>query len=320
MAQVLVIDPIHADGLKVLQEAGLGVLLPRHYPDPEEIHNLLLQADAVIVRTFPLGRDVLSQCTHLKVIAKHGVGVDNIDVQWATGQGIPVVFTPGANTGAVAEQALALMFAVAKKIIRCDWAVRRNNYYIRDSLNTVELTGKVLGLIGCGRIGGLVGRMAHDGFSMEVVVYDPYLTNAQLLAGWGRQVATLEELLGAADFISIHCPLTMETRGLINNERLRQMKRTAILVNTARGPIIDGKALYQALKEGVIAGAGLDVFPVEPPPADEPLLELDNIVVSPHMGAVSEEAMSRMATDSARGVVSVLQGKKPEHLINPEIL
>ncbi|MEW8959706.1 MAG: hydroxyacid dehydrogenase [Moorella sp. (in: firmicutes)] len=319
MAKVVVVDPIHDAGIKILLAAGMEVLLPQRYPDPAEIESLLLEGEGIIVRTYPLRVEVLERCKKLKVIAKHGVGVDNIDVRWATERKIPVIFTPGAATSAVAEQAITLMLAVAKKIVRCDAEVRKNNYYFRDSIRTLELSGKVLGLIGSGRIGSMVGRIGHYGFNMEVLVYDPYLSDQALIADWGRQVATLEELLGAADFISIHCPLTPETRGLINSERLRRMKKTAILVNTARGPVIDGPALYQALKEGWIAGAGLDVFPVEPPPAEEPLLELDNIVVSPHMGAVSEDAMIRMATTAARGVIAVLQGQRPEHMVNPEI-
>lgn len=316
MGRILVADVIHDVGINLITEMGHEAVLPSRYPDPEQVKELSKAVDAMIVRTFPVTRELMDKCPNLQVIGKHGVGVDNIDVSYATEKGIQVVYTPGASSQAVAEHTITLMLSVAKKITAFDNEVRKGNYWVRNEYRTVELSNKVLGLVGSGRIGSLVGQMCKNGFNMRVLVYDPYLKDANAVEPWGQLVASLDEMIPQCDFVSIHCPLTKETNGLVSEAVIDMMKRTAILVNAARGPIVDCEDLYGALKEKRIAGAGLDVFEVEPPQKDDPLLKLDNVVLTPHVAAGSEEAMQRVAMEVVSNVATFLGGGIPDGMVN----
>ncbi len=273
----------------------------------------------VIVRKAPFTREIIEVADALKVIGRHGVGVDNVDVQSATERGILVTNAPNANTSSVAEMTVIMLGALARQIVTRDREMRAGNWAIRTGATT-ELGGKTLGIIGLGRIGSEVARRVSAAYHMKVMVFDPYSTPEKARELGVAPVASIEDVLREADAVSLHTPLTPETRGLINAARLRLMKPTAFLLNLARGPIVEEKALYEALKIGTIAGAALDAYDQEPPPVDSPLFELDNVIHSPHAASLTKEGVVRMATTAAQGVLDVLMGKRPEFLVNPEVL
>ncbi|MGI6037387.1 MAG: hydroxyacid dehydrogenase [Limnochordia bacterium] len=311
--RILVTEPIHDAGIEFLRQRAEVVLGAGR--SVEELKELARDVDGIIVRVVPIDADFLKGCPQLKVVGKHGVGYDNIQVPAATEQGIAVVFTPGANSVSVAEHALALMLNLAVRVGSADRDIRGGCLGPQKNYRGVELLGKTLGLIGLGRIGRHLAHMCRAAFDMEVVAYDPYVKSAPD----SIKLASLEEVLRAGDFISIHVPLTEETKDLIAAPQLAMMKETAFIINTARGGIINEEALHGALVAGEIAGAGLDVFVKEPPPADHPLVQLDNVVVTPHTGAATEEALKRMAITVSEEVLAVLEGRRPRHLVNPEV-
>ncbi|MAE64390.1 MAG: hypothetical protein CMJ18_08965 [Phycisphaeraceae bacterium] len=274
----------------------------------------LEDADAVVVRLYEIDADRLASCDRLKVIAKHGVGVDNVDVAAATARRIPVVFTPGANANSVAEHTMTLMLALARQVFASGEALRAGRFQDRDQFQGVELAGRTLGVVGLGRIGRRVATMSRDGFAMEVLAYDP------LVEDHGFAVAeSLEDLLTAADFLSLHLPLSTRTRHLMNADRLSLLKPTCRIINTSRGALIDEEALVRALREGRIAGAALDVFATEPLPVDHPLCAAPNTLLTPHISTLTAESLDRMARDAAQGVLDVLAGKQPRWTVNPEV-
>ncbi len=314
--KILVTDPLASEGLDLLRQQG-------HEVDyrPDISHDELLEAIAryhgLIVRSrTKVTREIIEAGKELKVIARAGVGVDNIDVRAATERRIPVVNAPAAPTTSVAELTLGHMLALVRHIPKADASMKGGRWEKR-ALMGVELKGKTLGLIGIGRIGAEVCRLCRA-FGMEVIAYDPYLT-AERISELGAEKVELGELLERADFISIHVPLTPETRGMIDIDALRRMKPTAYLINCARGGVIDEGDLVKALREGMIAGAALDVF-AEEPPIGSPLLELDNVVLTPHLGGSTKEAQIRASIDAAEGVIAALDGKRPKYLVNPEVL
>ena len=311
-----VVDPIHPDGVAILRAAGEVVELFAPGADAERAWAL---ADGLVIRTSPLPAARIAQCGWLKVIGKHGVGVDNIDVAAATQAGIVVFNTPGANALAVAEGAIALMLAVVKRIRAGHDLVAGGRFAERGPWRAGDLSGKTLGLVGGGRIAGEVARIAGRGFGMRVLVFDPYATPAQAAAMGGEKVASLDAMLGQADIVSVHVPLTAETKGLLGRERIARMKQGAVLVNTARGGIVDEAALAAALSAGRLSGAGLDVFENEPPRDDNPLLTLPNVVLSPHVAGITEDSARRMAVGAAQGVVDTLAGRRPEAILNPDV-
>jgi D-3-phosphoglycerate dehydrogenase len=271
----------------------------------------LARADAVIVRLFRVTAEQLAECQRLRVIAKHGVGVDNIDVAAATARRIPVVFTPMANANAVAEHTLAMMLALARNLYPASAALREGKWTRPEG---VELAGKTLGLVGLGRIGGRVAAMARDGFAMRVVAYDPFVSQSEF-----APAESLEALLRDADFVTLHLPLLPETRHLLNADRLRWLKPSCRVINTSRGGVIDETALARALGDGRIAGAALDVFDAEPLPAGHPFRSAPNLLLTPHISSSTKEALDRMARDAAQGALDVLAGKRPQWVVNPEV-
>ncbi|MBL8662572.1 MAG: hydroxyacid dehydrogenase [Candidatus Odyssella sp.] len=310
-----IVDPIHPEGVAILRAAGEVVELFAPGTDAERGW---ARADGLVIRTSPLPAARIAACPRLKVIGKHGVGVDNIDIAAATRHGIAVFNTPGANALAVAECAVALMLAVVKRLRACHDLVAGGRFAERGPLRVGDLSGKTLGLVGGGRIAGEVARICRHGFGMTVLVYDPYSGEARAAAMGAEKVHGLDALLARADIVSIHTPLTAETRGLIGRGRLAHMKPGAVLVNTARGGIVDEAALADALAAGKLGGAGLDVFEDEPPARGNPLLALPNVVLSPHMAGITEDSARRMAVGAAQGVVDALAGRKPEAILNPE--
>lgn len=311
-----IVDPIHPEGVAILRAAGEVVEL---FAPGADAARAWAMADGLVIRTSPLPAARIADCARLKVIGKHGVGVDNIDIAAASAAGIVVFNTPGANALAVAECAVALMLAVVKRLRAGHDLVAGGRFAERGPWRVGDLSGKTLGLVGGGRIAGEVARICRAGFGMRVLVYDPYAGEAQAAAMGAERVHGLDAMLARADIISIHTPLTAETRHLLGRGRIAHMKPGAVLVNTARGGIADEAALAEALAAGRLAGAGLDVFEDEPPADDNPLLKLPNVVLSPHVAGITEDSARRMAVGAAQGVVEALAGRRPEAILNPEV-
>ena len=315
--KVLVSQPIHESGMRVLSEKFEA----RVASDASEATLVREVRDCagMLVRTAPIPASVIEAAPGLKVIARHGVGYDNIDVAAATRRKVLVCITPRANALSVAEHVLAFMLAWAKRIVPYDAATRKNEWEIRNSYSAFDLDGKTLGILGMGRIGMLVCQKAKAAFNMEVLAYDP-LVPKEAMEKAGAKVVAIQKILKASDFVTLHVPSMPETKGMISTAQLNMMKRSAFLINCARGPIVDEPALVKAIKEGVIAGAGLDVFDPEPPLADNPLFGLPNVLLSPHSAGLTVECVIRMATHAAQAIADVLEGRRPEGIVNPEVL
>ncbi len=300
--KALVAAPLHKDALKLLQEAGFEVIY-EEYPSEDKLLKLIEDVDVVFVRSKPLiTAAVIDKGKKLKAIARAGVGLDNIDVKAAEERGIKVFSAPEAPTVSVAELAIGLMLAVVRKIAYADRKLREGKW-VKKEAEGIELRGKTLGIIGFGRIGREVARIARNGFGMKIIYYDIIRADPKLEEELGATYVSLETLLKEADIVTIHVPLTSETYHLINEFRLRLMKPSAILINTSRGAVVDTNALVKALSEGWIAGAGLDVYEEEPLPLNHPLTKLDNVVLTPHIGASTEEAQERAGLEVVKKVI-----------------
>ena len=318
---VFISEPIADCGLEILKDA-CEIAAPwqdSESVDEELLRSLFYEADASITRLFPLCGEDIRRCKRLKVIARHGVGYDMVDCETATELGIAVLNTPEANSNSVAEHTIAMLMAVAKEIGPSWKAVVSGNFGHRSKMDCVELANKTLGLIGLGRIGRRVAQIAISGLGMEVCAYDPFL-DAKSYDGPVTIEEDLDELLARSDFLSMHVPLTRESRHLLNEERLQKVKPGCRVVNTSRGGVVDESALVRALESGTVSGAALDVFETEPVPADHPLCSAPNTILTPHTAAQSREAMENMARDSAQGVFDFLQGRRPQWVVNPEVL
>lgn len=315
---VVLADPIHEQGIAILEQ--IATVRQAGQAGGRPVTDQVRDAHAVVTRLTKVTPALIDAAPDLRAISRHGVGVDSVDVAYATARGIPVLYTPAANAESVAEHTLGLMLAVSKMILLGDRAQRNGDFQSRTRLIGLELYGKTLGVVGAGRVGSRVARMCRAALDMRAIAYDPYLAADDARLRGVELVDDLAALLQEADYISLHAPLTAETRGLIGPRAFNLMKPTAILVNCARGGIVDEEALATALLEGQIAGAAIDVWQQEPPPQDHPLFGLENVIVSPHMAAHTEEAMIRMATTLAQDVTRVLQGERPHFCVNPEVL
>lgn len=315
--KILIVQPIHEHGVQVFDER-FEVHVASD-PSVATVVNEIKGVEGVVVRTAPFTREIIEAADALKVIGRHGVGVDNIDLQAATEKGIVVVNTPNANATSVAEHTLIAIGALAKRMVVYDRATREGRWEIRNSYKAVDLDGKTLGLVGIGRIGSMVARRAAAAYNMKVIAFDPYVKpEAARELGVGL-CAGMDDVFRQADVVSLHTPLTPETRGFVNGAKLGLMKQTAFLVNFSRGEVVDELALYEALKSGVIAGAVIDVYDPEPPLKDNPLFTLENIILSPHSAALTQECVIRMATGAAEGIVDLLSGRRPQFVVNPEV-
>jgi D-3-phosphoglycerate dehydrogenase / 2-oxoglutarate reductase len=315
--KILIVQPIHERGVQVFDDR----FEVRVASDPSvaTVIREIEGVEGVIVRTAPFPREIIDAAKQLKVIGRHGVGVDNIDVKAATEKGIVVVNTPNANATSVAEHTVTVIGALAKRTVAYDRATREGRWELRNSYTAVDLDGKTLGLIGIGRIGSMVARRMAVAFNMKVVAYDPYVTLEKAQELGITLCSQMDDVFRQADVVSLHTPLTPETRGFVNGAKLRLMKPTAFLINLSRGEVVDEKALCEALKSGVIAGAAIDVYDPEPPLNDSPLFALENILLSPHSAALTQECVIRMATGAAEGIVDLLSGKRPQFVVNPEV-
>ncbi|HWB87671.1 MAG TPA: hydroxyacid dehydrogenase [Acidimicrobiia bacterium] len=313
MTTILVTDKVNVSGLGPLLEQPYSVVSVDDSAG-EDFATALETAQALIVRSATtVSRDLISRAPELRAIGRAGVGVDNVDIEAATERGVAVFNAPGGNTLAAAELTLGLMLSVARKIPEAD-ASLRSGRWDRAAFKGVELAGKTLGLIGAGRIGGEVAIRCRA-FGMAVVVYDPYLT-ADRADELGVELVDLATVLARADFISIHVPLNDETRGIVGEETLAKMKRTAYLVNASRGGVVDEPALAAALREGAIAGAALDVYETEPLDTDSPLRDVPNLVLTPHLGASTAEAQEGVATEVAVKIRAMFESGDVSSAVN----
>jgi D-3-phosphoglycerate dehydrogenase len=318
MPECLIVQPIHPAGLDLLREHGVTPRLASA-ADPATVARELPGCAAVITRNAGLKTAAMRAADSLRVIANHGVGTNNIDLATAAELGIPVVFTPTANARSVAEHAMALILALARKVIPADAAVRGLDWTLRYEAKMMELHGRTLGLVGFGTIGRMTGAIARNGFGMRLLVFSPGTGDAALVEDGAERAPTLEVLLSRSDVVSLHRPLRPDTENMIDAVALARMQPHALLVNTARGGLVDGAALAAALRAGTIAGAALDVFHVEPTPADDPVMEAPNTVLAPHIAGVTEAAMRETAMQCASQVLDALAGRRPPHLVQPEI-
>ena len=280
----------------------------------EDVIAVASNADGIINQYAPFTRKVIKSLNRCKIIARYGVGVDNIDVEAATENNIIVANVPDYCLDEVSTHAIALMLDCARGITSLDRKVRDKKWDFTLAKPLFRTKGKILGLFGLGRIARMVAQKA-SGFGLRIIAYDPYVSKVDI----GVKLVELSQLLTDSDFLSIHVPLTDETRHSFSENELRTMKKTSYLVNTSRGPIVDEKALYVALKEKWIAGAALDVMEKEPPDWEDPLLKLDNIIITPHISFYSEESYVELKTKVAESVRAVLKGELPRAMVNPQV-
>jgi len=313
----LIVQPIHPLGVRRLQDAGLAPRLAAA-TDMATVAHELRDVTAVITRSAGLTAAAMDAAPMLRVIGSHGIGVDAIALDRATALGIPVVNTPEANRGAVAEHTIALMLGVAKRLVKADAATRARNFGFKYQNPTTDISGKVLGIIGFGGIGRRVAKMAKQGFLMDVLILSDTASRMEIERLGYRAAASLDALLAEADIVSLHRISTPNSRRLIGERELTLMKPTAVLINTARGALVDEASLAAALKEFKIAGAALDVFESEHMAPNHPLLTLPNVVLSPHCAGSSIEALERTAEQLVERIVAVLKGI-PMDVVNSEV-
>jgi D-3-phosphoglycerate dehydrogenase len=286
-------------------------------PTPDAILKIAAGADALLVTYAKITADMIGQMSRCRIISRFGIGVDNVDLDAATAAGIVVTKVPDYCIDEVSDHALALLLAVGRKIVLANGHVQDGRWEMPAVVPIHRLRGSVLGLVGFGRIPQLVLPKARA-FGLHVIAYDPYMP-LEVFVREGVEHVDLPQLLSRSDYVSIHTPLLPETRGLFNADAFRQMKPTAYLINTARGPIVDEAALAAALDAGQLAGAALDVMPQEPP-AGSPLLGRENVIITPHTSFYSEESLLELQRKAAEEVVAVLSGREPRNAVNPDAL
>jgi D-3-phosphoglycerate dehydrogenase len=323
--KVLLTESIAPEGTDLLRESVEVQVAPS--PAMSDLIPLIGDADALLIRSSEVGENLMKIGKKLKVIGRHGIGLDNIDLSAASRLGIQVVNTPGANTNAVAEHAIWAILQCAKNFNRAEKAFREGKFCLSGSLpglvhklgfSTIELKGKTLGLIGFGRIARRLAEIARA-FLMNVKSYDPLVPDDAFSSMGVRQAVSIDEAVRDADFVSLHVPYTRETHHIIGEREVALMKPQAYLINTSRGGVVDEDALCRALKCRNIAGAALDVFENEPPPLDCQFFGLDNVLVTPHMASITDLGLINMALDVSTGIIDALEGKKPKFLANPEV-
>jgi D-3-phosphoglycerate dehydrogenase len=280
----------------------------------EELIQVCKDADGLLIQYALLSREVLKQLPKCKVIARYGVGVDSIDLRAATDLGIIVANVPDYCVDEVADQALSMILALIRKTVFFDQKVKSNEWDFRQGRPIHRIKGKTLGLIGSGRIGLEVGKRI-SAFGVRVMAFDPYLQKAPAEI----QLTDLDTVLKESDVISIHCPLNESTRHLLGEKEFQKMEKKPLIINTSRGPIIDERALIQALRKGQVSGAGLDVLEKEPPDPQNPLLKMENVTLAPHISFYSEESISELKQRTAENVSSVLLGKWPRSVVNQQV-
>lgn len=322
---IVVSDPIHPDGIEMLRQ--LGTVRAHSYSnktaDRSELFVDLAEADVMVLRAMPITAELLDGCPKLKLIARHGIGIDHIDLGAATERGIVVTNTGEISSVAVAEAAVTLMMATLRRVPEMQAAVLDERFVSNWQFDhwTVllgSMSDRKLGLVGFGNIARNVARMCARGFDMEVSAYDPYVSEAEM-AALGVKKVEFEDLIRDSDILSVHAPRARDTKYMIGEKQFAMMKKDAILVHTSRGGVVDEAALHVALRDGLIAGAGLDVYENEPPRAANPLFHLNNVVLSPHVGAATSASRRGVAQQIAEIVEQVWKGEKPKTLLNVDV-
>jgi len=313
---VVLAGNIHPDGRAVLEKEARVIVCTEETEGP--FVKEAAEADGILFRVRPnCTESLMTACKKLRVVGRHGVGLDTVDIPAATRLGVAVVHAPGSNAQSVAEHALMLMLVCVKRTFTVDKATRVGDWTARRGGNT-ELDGKTLGIVGVGNIGRRVAKFA-GAIGMRVLGYDRYVPAEEIRRRGAEPVASLEALLPQVDILTCHTPLTEETRGMINDRSLALMKKGAIYINTSRGPVQQERALFEALTRGHLAAAGVDVFEEEPTSTDNPLFNLENVVVSSHVAGVTQEATRRASMQVANEMLRVLRGEKPDVLVNPDV-
>jgi D-3-phosphoglycerate dehydrogenase len=307
-------DTVHRAAAEKLRETCEVRILPGSYPAEDVLAAACADADAVLARMAVMTRRVIEAAPKLRIIARHGIGVDAVDLCAATERGIPVTTTGSINAGAVAEYAFGLLLALARKIPQADSGMRRGGWS-RGPQVGIELAGKTLGIVGLGAIGKHMARQAL-GFRMRVIANDPH---ARTPEGLDVEMTSRENLLRRADVVSLHMRLSSDTRHIIDAPSIELLKPGALILNTARGELIDEAALTRALQAGRIAGAALDVFEEEPLSASSPLRQLPNVILSPHVAGQTQESMRLVALAAADAILAALNGQRPANVYNPEV-
>ena len=315
MPEVLVFGTLHETGWRHLEENGVACSTLTGVR-PEDAYDHMPGMDGIVVRAEGnFDREFLEHSPDLKVVGRHGIGVDSIDIEAASELGIHVVNVPEGPTEAVAEQVAMALVALPRRVFQSDLEMRKGNWDFRNRTPGPELLNKTLGIIGFGRIGRRVAEICSLGFRMRVLYYDAFPPPSEVEQALRVERSTVETILRTSDFITVHIPLTEETHHFIGEEELARMQSHAYLFNFARGPVVDEAALARALRSGVIAGAAVDVFKNEPVEQDNPLLKLKNVLLSPHDSALSHEATIRMSLVT-EDIVRVLKGERPRFPVN----
>ncbi|HWQ79938.1 MAG TPA: hydroxyacid dehydrogenase [Anaerovoracaceae bacterium] len=318
--KILLTHPIHPEAMKLL-EASVEEVIVASNDDRKTIYDLLDdEVEGMIVRFYvPVDRELLEKGKGLKVIARHAVGCELIDLAAATELGIQVVNTPFSTSASVAEHVLTFILMLAKKLPYADAQLRKGNYAVKDQYEPDDVEGKTLGLIGFGRIGCEVARRC-GAFGMCVVAYDRYISDEVFCSLNVQRRLSVEEVLEESDFVSLHVPLTPETRNLIGEKELGRMKKSAYLINCSRGGVVDEAALAEALESGAISGAALDVYEEEPPLPDNPLFGLESFIGSPHKAGLTVSGVRKMSFEAVTQMLKVLRGETPDCLVNRDVL
>jgi len=320
-------EVIHPAAVALL-EKSMEVVRPKDHSRGAYLE-ALREVDGIVARKIPVRAEEMDHAPRLKIIARHGVGVDSVDLEEATRRGILVTNTPGQNKESVAELTVAFMLSLARRIPQAQGAMHAlpkgevgqfSDLLKRYHLTGIDLEGKSLGIIGTGRIGSTVAKKCIAAFDMKVKGYDPYVSGKVMNSFGVDKVERLEDLLPAIDLLTIHCPLTPETQGMVGNKELALMKKGTFVINTARGGIVNEKALYEALLSGHIAGAASDVWEIEPPDPTDPLLNHPNMLATPHYAGTTEESLHRVGLAVVEEIIAVLEGKPPKFPVNPEVL
>ena len=316
---LLLLTTMHESGMNLLRDSA--EIRMASALDPATLRREVVGVDALVIRTGGvIDRAVLERADRLKVVGRHGVGFDEIDVEAATELGVQVLSTPGANTESVNQHAFAFMIGLSKHFPRMMTALAAGRYRDRTSLTGRELTGRTLGIIGFGRIGRRVGEVGHRAFGMPVLYHDIVAAPPEVEARAGARRVGMDELLASSEYVTLHVPLDSSTRGMIDREALAKMRPDAILINTCRGPVVVESAVAEALDAGRLWGYGADVFEVEPPPPGHPLIGRADVMLTPHSAAQTVEGLRNMATWIAQDVLGVLRGEAPRNPVNDPAL
>ena len=319
--KVLLPQPIEAEAQEYLEKNNCEIILCSKC-EHDEVAEKIKEAEAIVLRTgIHITRDLIEKGKKLKTISRTGAGVDNVDLDAATEHKVIVTSSLGTNTTTVIEHALSLILALSKNLLLMDREMRKGNFKIRYKNLSYDLREKTLGIIGLGRIGAGLAKICKESFDMKIIGNDDYLPAEvkEKELKWVK-FTDIDTLLAESDIVSVHVPMTEETRGIINYEKMRKMKKSSIIINTSRGGIVEEKDLVKALQEGLIGAAGLDVFEKEPPDENNPLLKMENAIITPHTAALTAECTLRMAMDGVKRIVKYFNGEMPENIANPKVL